>query len=62
MDKLTDHNRIHTGEKQHNCEICEKAFRLSTNLTLHKLHTGEKQFDCEISKKIFSSSSDLNVK
>ena len=40
---------IHTGEKPHKCNICEKKFAQLNNLKQHiEMHTGEKQHRCEI--------------
>ena len=34
---LKDHKRFHTGEKSYDCVICNKAFRTSGALIMHKL-------------------------
>ena len=39
---LAMHKRIHTGEKQCECDICKKAFALRNVLPVHKwIHTGK---------------------
>ena len=59
MNEL-DHKRIHTEGRPFQCELCDKAFSLSSNLIRHKqIHTGEIQFQCELCDKAFSRSSHL---
>ena len=50
----------HTGEKQHICTICHKAFSHKSHLSNHeRSHTGEKPFTCNICDKAFSIKSNL---
>ena len=51
---------VHTGKREHQCEVCEKKFSHKGNLKQHMLtHTKVKAHECDICKKKFSVKSSL---
>jgi len=51
-----DHiNRLHSKEKPHKCELCEKRFAIKSDVTLHVIvHTDERSPSCLFCKKDFA--------
>ena len=49
---LTSHQKIHTGLKAYQCDVCGKVFSFKSTLTLHQaVHTEEKAQKCTYGTK-----------
>jgi KRAB domain-containing zinc finger protein len=55
MFNLTDHQKIHKGEKSCECGECGRAFLRKSQLAEHqKTHTGDKSYVCSECGKGFA--------
>ncbi|XP_065190639.1 zinc finger protein 184-like [Sycon ciliatum] len=58
--KLSQHERVHTGDRPFKCDVCGKSFTQSGNLRRHqRTHTGERPHKCNTCGTSFTQSCSL---
>eukprot|EP00092_Neocalanus_flemingeri_P017356 GFUD01018771.1.p1 GENE.GFUD01018771.1~~GFUD01018771.1.p1 ORF type:complete len:448 (+),score=64.03 GFUD01018771.1:73-1416(+) len=57
------HLKSHTGQKNHQCEECEKSYTEKRQLENHKeiVHQGKRDYFCSVCPKSFTRSNSLNA-
>ena len=60
--KLTEHYRVHTGDKPYTCRYCKKSFTKRDYLVLHeRIHSGEKPYSCDFCGKCFNQDASYRI-
>lgn len=60
--RLYKHKTVHTGQKPHKCDQCNRTFREKGTLREHiRIHTGDMPFECEFCGKRFRFKGVLTV-
>ncbi|KAF0769726.1 zinc finger protein 271-like [Aphis craccivora] len=53
---------MHSGEKQHQCKVCDKRFSISNQLTVHRrIHERGNPYSCDVCEKSFARSTELSA-
>ena len=60
LEKLREHEMLHTGFRPYQCQSCSRAFTSQHKLKVHGFsHTGEKPYKCNYCFKVFAKSDKL---
>lgn len=60
LDRLSDHENIHTGKRPYECRVCNKTFTTNKYLTVHVRNHGDKPHKCLLCEKSFVTPTELD--
>lgn len=62
LSSYKKHQTFHSGNKDHQCNVCDKTFSQSCHLREHlKIHTNERKHICGVCKKAFRRPDTLRI-